>query len=472
MLISLFVCVAAFLVLVWHSRLFGTTLGLPVAYLFALLLQHLPGGIAHLAGGHFFEESSATEIGLHLTTIGTVCFVSGVLLVQRIKGKTNVHSDHRLQQGKSKRRFAHFCLYGGWAVVFGAAFLKSIPSLGAAIEQAGSIWILGVFIGLSAAIRRQRIGQSLLWLGALAVYPLHVLINGGFLSFGSTSVFTVMAALSVMIKSHVRAYVGIVLFSLVCFLGFMSYFQNRDAIRGAAWGGRGFQERLQSSATIITDIAWFDSGRMGQLNALDQRLNQNFFAGEAAKKLAGGQSKLLYGYSIWEGLQALVPRVLWPDKPIFAGSSGYIRKFTDFKINDTTCFGVGQVMEFYINFAVPGVVLGFLLFGVAYGWLDRNAAAALQVGDFGQAVICFLPAIGMLAPLASIAEVMGNVAAALVGAYAWRFLWNSYGMQKPRNRRKSEVLPRMTKQSKREDEVEVKPMNDAPVFPGAVADRE
>ena len=472
MLISLFICVAAFLILVWHSRSVGMTVGLPCAYLFALLLQHLPGGLSHLVGGHFFQDSSATEIGLRLTAIGTVCFVAGVVLAQRIKGKPLVHNDLHWVQRKNTKRFALFCLYGGWMGILASMILATTPSLGAMVGQATAIWILGIVIGLLAAVRKQDVLRITLWLGTLTVYPIYVLIGAGFLSFGSTSVFAVMAALCVMVKSQMRAYVGIGLFSLLCLVVFMSYFQNRDAIRGAVWGGRELQERVHQATTIITDIAWFDPANERQLYALDQRLNQNFFVGEAAKKLAAGQVEYLHGISVWEGIQAMVPRALWPGKPIFAGTSAFIRKFTYFEVLEGASFGVGQVMEFYINFAETGVIVGFLLFGFAYGWIDSMAAAALRSHDFGQAIIWFLPGIGMLAPLASVAEVMGSIAAALVGAYAWHLLWNSYGVQKPRKRRKRELLPRMPKQSKREDEVEVKPMNDAPVFPGSVADRE
>ena len=449
MLVMLLICVATFLGLIWHTRRVGMSLGLPIAFLFALLFQHLPGGLAHWVGGDFFADSSATEAGLRFTAIGTVCFVAGVLLAQRRRTRTAEKIDPRWLARTGTKRFAIFCLCGGWVVTFVAAFLERIPSLGAAIDQAGAVWILGVLIGLVAAVRKGRYDGIVLWLAALSVYPTLVLVIGGFLSFGSTSVFTVMAALVVMVKSHVRAYAGMALFSVFCFLAFMSYFQNRNVIRGAVWGGADLHERVMQATTIITDIAWFDPGNPRQLDALDQRLNQNFFAGEAAKKLATGQTRFLHGRSVWEGLQALVPRAIWPDKPIFAGSSGMIREMTDFQVNETTSFGVGQVMEFYINFGVPSLVVGFFLFGLAYGWIDRNAAAALQRGDFGQAILWFLPGIGMLAPLASVAEVMGNIAATLVAAYGWRYAWghmaNRASTRKARNKRFSGTTPLPTR---------------------------
>lgn len=434
MLALILVCVVSFLVLIWHSRLVGVSLGLPIAYLFALLLQHLPGAFAHLVGGSLFLDSSATLIGLRFTAIGTVCFVTGVVLAQRVTGRPPDKSGTHWLDHAGTLRFTVHCLLGGWLVVYVTTFLGRIPSLGAAIEKAGAIWILGVLIGFLISVRQRRVDHACLWLVALSVYPLVVLITGGFLSFGSTSIFVVLSALLVMLKSYVRAYAGLALFSGFCFLGFLSYYQHRDEIREAVWGGASLELRVARSATIITGLEWFDPRNPNQLTALDERLNQNQFAGMAAQKIAAGEVGFLHGRSVWQGLQALVPRALWPGKPIFAGSSELIRELTGFVVNETTTYGAGQVMEFYVSFGVPSLLVGFLLFGFAYGWIDRNAAVALQGGEFGRAILWFLPGVAMNAPLATIAEVMGNIAAALIGAYGWRYAWGLLSAKTPAKR--------------------------------------
>lgn len=421
---QILVCVFCFLVLVWHSRLIGISIGLPIAYLFAMLLQHLPGALAHaVAGKSFFPDSSATQIGLEYTMIGTIFFVTGVVLAQRILKRKSGKSDPRWLQQPGMQRFAVYCLRGGWLVALATIFLGQIPSLGAAIEKSGAIWILGVLIGLLASVKQRRHGNSFLWLVALSVYPLVVLLAGGFLSFGSTSIFVVLSALLVVTKSNVRAYTGVVLFTAFSFLAFLSYFQNRGDIRAAVWGGESLEKKITASVTIFTQIEWFDYRNLGQISALDARLNQNKFVGWAAQKIESGRGDFLNGRSIWDGLQAMVPRMLWPDKPVFAGSSEFIREFADFEVNDDTTFGVGQVMELYLNFGVPSLVVGFLLFGFAYGWIDSNAAVALQGSECLRAILWFLPGLALSAPLASIAELMGNVAAAIVGAFAWRYAW-------------------------------------------------
>jgi hypothetical protein len=433
MLLYLIIAVLGFVALVFHTRRVGGAFGLPIAYLFSLLLQHLPGGLAHLTGGYFFSDSTATEIGLRFTALGTVAFVTGVVVAQRASLKTEEKTLGRVMAGGlalddcHALGFAKFCLLGGWAVVAVASFLRQIPSLGAAVDQAGSVWILGVLIGLFLASKQRRMGLVLFWFAALAVYPTLVLVNGGFLSFGSTSVMVVMASLLVSTRSHFRAYMGLVLFSVFCLCVFMSYFQTRDRLREVVWGGSDFNERFRQSTRIITQIRWFDPANELQLIALDQRLNQNFFVGTAAQRIESGQVDLVRGNSIVEGIQALVPRAIWPEKPTFAGSSQMIRDMCGFIVNENTSYGVGQVMEFYINFGLPSLIGGFLLFGFFYGWIDHKAGNAFRRHDYGDLTIWFLLAISILSPLASVAEIFGNVAAAFVGALGWRWLWRKMG---------------------------------------------
>src|SRR5690242_14426381 len=80
---SILVSLAAFAALVWLLRRDRLSLGLPVAYLFMLLLIHLPGAAAELVAADRLGDASYTEIGIRFTAIGAVCFVAGVYLACR-----------------------------------------------------------------------------------------------------------------------------------------------------------------------------------------------------------------------------------------------------------------------------------------------------------------------------------------------------------------------------------------------------
>jgi hypothetical protein len=283
-----------------------------------------------------------------------------------------------------------------------------------------------VMLGLRDAVRlgdRKRIAQ---WLGALMVFPLLTLLLGGFLSYGSTAMIIVVSILAISVRSYSRVVAGALIASFLSFNVFLSYFENRDTIRAAVWGRASFEERVEASLSMITDFGLFEATNEKHLNSVDARLNQNYFAGLAATRIEHGQVDYLYGYSLWEGLIAFVPRAVWPDKPVVAGSPKIVSEMTGLVLSDTTSFGVGNVMEFQINFGIPGVIGGFLLLGWGLGLLDRKAAAAERHGEFGDSIIFFLPAVALIQPNGSIVELASGSAAALLAAYGWRWGWRQW----------------------------------------------
>lgn len=398
-------------------RLDKVSLGLRVAYLFGLLLIHVPGALAHVVGSDVLQDTELTELGIRFTAVGAVSFVAGVWLARAQVVTPPVW------RSVDRASFAVFCLIAGWLVTYGLSFLGRIPSIGAAVEKGGAVWMLGVLLGLRAAVRDGRPDRVFLWLGALAVYPVLMLLLGGFLSYGSAATIVVLSVLAVSTRSQWRVVIGIAAAAVVGLNLFLSYFEHRAEIRSAVWGGAPIEERIDASLEMVRDFEWFNAGNETHLTSLDERLNQNHFVGLAAARIEAGHVDYLYGRSIWEGLMSLVPRMLWPDKPVFGGSPKIVAEMTGLTLNPDTSFGVGNVMEFQINFGVPGLVIGFLALGWLLGALDRRAALAEYRGDLGRVFLFFLPAVALIQPNGSLVEITGGPAAALVAAYGWRWLW-------------------------------------------------
>ena len=207
---------------------------------------------------------------------------------------------------------------------------------------------------------------------------------------------------------------------------FVNYFEHRDNIRHEVWGGAPLEARIDSVLQTARDFQWLDMGNPMHLRALDERLNQNYFVGLAAERISSGQVQYLNGGSLWEGVLSLVPRVFWPEKPVYAGSPMIVSKMTGIWLSPTTSFGVGNVMEFQINFGMPGVILGFLALGWVIGKLDLKAAIAENRGDMGRTILFFLPCVAMIDPQGSLVQVFSSSAAALVAAYGWKWLWQEW----------------------------------------------
>jgi putative effector of murein hydrolase LrgA (UPF0299 family) len=88
--------------------------------------------------------------------------------------------------------------------------------------------------------------------------------------------------------------------------------------------------------------------------------------------------------------------------------------------------GVGNVMEFYINFGIPGLIIGFLALGWLLGALDRKAAIAEARGDLSKAILFFVPAVALIQPNGSLVELAGGFAAALAAASGWSAAWRMW----------------------------------------------
>jgi len=413
-------CLAAFVSLVYLLRRNGLSLGLPIAYLYSLLLIHVPGAFAHIVGRDFLLNSDLIELAMFFTAVGSVCFVVGVWLARSSPVQIPI-SRHQ-----NPPQFWKFCLFGGWLLIYALSPLFRFPSVGAVIEEGGGIWMLGVMLALREAFKSRDYKWILMWVAALMVFPILMLLFGGFLSYGSAAIIIVCAVLSISTKSRLRVAIGIALFTFFSLSIFVNYFRHRDEIRHQVWGGAPLSARVESVGKTVQDFQWFNPDNREHLVALDRRLNQNFFVGLAARRIQGGRSTYLYGESLWEGLLALVPRALWPDKPVFAGSPKIVSQMTGLWLSPKSSFGVGNVMEFQINFGLPGVVVGFLILGWAIGRLDLRAAVSEAQGDFGKLMLFFLCCVALIKPNGSLVELSSGSAAAAVAAFAWNLVWKRF----------------------------------------------
>jgi hypothetical protein len=111
-----------------------------------------------------------------------------------------------------------------------------------------------------------------------------------------------------------------------------------------------------------------------------------------------------------------VPRALWPEKTVSAGSGDLVSTYTGITFARDTSVGIGQVLEWYVNFGRAGIVVGFLLTGIVMALIDRCSLLALRRGDLQAFTLWFLPGISLLQLGGSFVDVTSGGAAALVVA--------------------------------------------------------
>ncbi|MGA2590648.1 MAG: hypothetical protein ABSH32_12085 [Bryobacteraceae bacterium] len=425
-LLLIWVGVMALFVLVrrrWNMP--GT--GLTVAYLLNLSLIHLVGAAIYLLPAFQDHDPRLTEMGFEQSLYGVVAFAVGGLIITPILAYKGVLPRAKGTQQADPRLPKAYIACGVLFYLLSATFLGHLPTATAIVSTGQQLIVVGLALCCWRAWRENSIRSLLGWLAISLVLPFITLITAGALGAGSVAVLTILIFIASFLRSPVKV---ILAGTLVVYLGlsvFVSYMRDRTDIRATVWGGQSFSDRLDSISKTVTTFEWFDPADFQHLQRIDARLNQNFLVGAAVYQLGQTQA-FARGETLWDALLALIPRAIWPDKPIEAGSGNLVSRYTGIDFASGTSVGVGQVMEFYLNFGTPGVVIGFIIMGVFVTAFDWQAADRLARNDLHGFVLWFLPGIAFLQVGGQLVEITASAAASLVVALLVnRFLdsWHS-----------------------------------------------
>jgi hypothetical protein len=413
--------------LIWGALLVGLVFlvvdrrrghgALTLAYFLALSVGHVPGVLAYLDPSIISSLAEPTEIGFNVTLIGMTAFIVGAMAARVLPRRTT--SAKAYQQTVSPQIFSRL---GVRIFTMGIAsyfvvlpFSALLPSLTAFVSAMGALLILGLWVWIYSAVTAKNSAKILLSIAMLPLLPLATLVTGGFLGYGTVWVLSIVAFYFTIARRRVWFYLAV---PPVIFLGlslFVTYAQQRDDIRDVIWHqNAGIMQRLDKVSKLVTDFQLLDLSDEGHLHSLDQRLNQNSLVGEGVMRHREGEVELRYGTTL--ALWALIPRALWPDKPAVGGGQELVSQFTGITFEEGTSVGVGQVLEFYMNFAMPGVVAGFAVLGFILMRLDQEVMRALAMRNIHSLVICGLPGLALIQPMGNLLEIFVAVASAIVAS--------------------------------------------------------
>jgi hypothetical protein len=426
-----FAAVAAYL-LVRHWQT-GLGAGLVFTYVLSFGTIHWLAATLHALPWYGAPTFDHTVIGLRVATIGLMAFAMGgelgAVLSRRFVPQLPEADEGRVVSP----RIVTFYIVGG-AIVYGvvAPIVAGLPSIDALVSTASSLMVLGVALKAWNGWQRGRPSATWFWLTASVVFPLMTLVGQGFLGFG----FAAMLMVSAFVASFYRPrWQVIVAGLLVAYLGmsvYVTYMRDRRDIRAVVWGGEGMGTRLGTLVDTFANFEWFDLTLIEHLRRVDERLNQNWLLGAAVDGIDTGAVPPAMGTTLVDAAIALVPRAIWPGKPVVAGSGNVVSDYTGLTFAEGTSVGIGHVMEWYINFTMAGVVIGFVLIGAVLVVVDRSAALWLRHGDIGRFSLWFLPGTSMLNVGGSFVEMTAAAAA------CWVVAW---GLQRVTARWESMPLP-------------------------------
>jgi hypothetical protein len=391
---------------------------LTLAYFLGLSLIHVPGVLPFLDPESGLTDWDDTQLGFETTIVGMAAFVVGAVLARWIDRRSAVATG-----APSGRRAQAFERLGWRAFVLGVvayfllpALSGRVPSLTSVTSALATLLILGLWLVLNGAAVAEDRRRTLATLALLPLLPLATLVTGGFLGYGVYWALSVVAFLFVISRRRIWFYAAA---PPVVFLGlslFVTYMGQRTGIREVVWVEQASMlDRLDRISAIVTDFELLDLASPTHVNALDGRLNQNWLVGAAVMNHEGGWTSFAYGATL--PLWALIPRAVWPDKPDVGGGGEIVTDFTGIRFVEGTSVGAGQVLEFYINFGIPGVFLGFLGLGYLLMRLDQSIMRSLAADDMRGLLVRAMPGLMLLQPGGNLLEILVGCVAAFVGAH-------------------------------------------------------
>jgi hypothetical protein len=385
---------------------------LTLAYFLTLSVGHVPGVLAYLDPGFGPFLREATQIGLDTTVIGMAAFCIGAVVAARVLPLRSAKARAYWQTASAEffSRIGWRMLAIGTITYFLVTPLASlVPSLTAISSVTALLLILGFWLKLYAADSK----QTLLTLAMMPLLPLSTLVTGGFLGYGTVWILEIVAFHFVIARRRIWFCIAgppIIFFGLSLFV---TYLQARGDIRAVVWNeNTSMFERLEKVSRLYTDFQFLDLSNADHQFVLDGRLNQNWLVGEGIMRHREDAVGLLYGATV--PLWALIPRAIWPDKPDVGGGQDWVTQFTGITFAENTSVGVGQVLEFYMNFGMPGVLVGFAVLGFILMRLDQQIMSALATQNISHVTRWALPGLALLNPLGNLMETLVAFVSAMI----------------------------------------------------------
>ncbi len=407
----------------WSKK--NPSVGLPIAYLFSLSMIHWFGGLIYTFPWYTAKHPYLTQSGVSLENVsagffesayGVVGFAIGSVLlapwfINTIKPAWII--DNFTYQPNLKLPKTYLTV--GLTFYFVLSPIAGIiPSLGSIISCGLSLLIIGLCLGCWKSWINRDKKAFFTWLGFAIFMPIITITTQGFIGYGAAAASVVILFVFSFYKPRWQITVAALLAIIFGLSVFVTYMRDRGVIRASVWGGQDLESRIDRFTKTFSDFEIFDPFKQDHLETIDGRLNQNFLVGKAVLYMSDTKKDFANGETILQAAIGPIPRLLWPDKPAVGGSGNIVTTYTGIPFAAGTSVGVGQVLEFYINFGSPGVVIGFTIFGTIIRILDMAAGQRLVSGNWVGFTSWFLPGLALMQPGGALIEVVTTFSASIV----------------------------------------------------------
>jgi nitrate reductase NapE component len=414
-------------VISWRSR----SVGLVAAYCFQMWMFYWLGTALHAFPWSELDEDEAVFLGFQQATYAVAAFAAGALLLGPLLGRFVLGKMRPEPSGAADSSIPRrYTICGLIAYFVLAPTIGRLPGMNAIPAVASQLVVIGCCLQCWLAWHLRGRTALLRSLGPSMLIPLVILMKQGFMSYGVLAMSVILLFIAQFYRPRwaiaallvVSAYPGLTVF--------VNYMRDRNDIRAAVWGGEEVTGRMAQIWQTATNMQWFNPKDPEQLERIDGRLNQATLVGEAVDNLSHTDD-FAHGSTIKDAVLAMIPRLIWPDKPPSGGSGDLAARFTGKEFAVGTSVGIGPVLEFYGNFGTAGVVVGFFILGIVIRALDICAGTALWNARWGQFALFYLIGISSLNVAGSLVEVSAGSAASFVVATAVRKIFGIRAVPRP-----------------------------------------
>jgi hypothetical protein len=414
-LIVAWIAVIGFVILA-RTRRNAVGVGLTIAYLLNLSLIHLTGAAIYLLPGFQDKDARLTTAGFLQSTYGVIAFAFGSLVIApwilKRRSPSQLVDEASIMNPALPRVLM---LFGLLLYALSLTSFSTLPSMGAIVSTGQQLILAGLVLSCWSAWRAGRFLTVTGWLVLSLLMPITTVLTSGMLGYGVVAILTLLTFVLGLVKSPVRILVGGCVLTYLGLSFFVSYMRDRAEIRDSVWGNQSYEDRADRASESLSNFEWFDPDNRLQLQRIDDRLNQNSLVGAAVNRLSE-TNDYARGDTLWQAVLALIPRAIWADKPIEAGSGDLVTRFTGIQFVEGTSVGIGQVMEFYANFGTLGVFSGFLVLGIIVTLFDTFAAACLNASNYSGFLLWYLPGLSLLQVGGQLVEITASAAGSLIVA--------------------------------------------------------
>lgn len=311
--------------------------------------------------------------------------------------------------------------------------IYNIPTLSAFGSGVSLLFQVGMFLLLWQGFQRRSVVQVVVvWVILLTWLILQVVISG-FLGFAASFIIAILVFHLSLLDRPFRYTLPFLLFAYIAVSFFIGYWTIRSEIRGVLWYGTEpvtTSMRVNNVAILLEAFELFDVTNPEHLFPIDERLNMNHLTGRTVKRIELGVVDYSYGETFLQALTMVVPRVVWPEKPVSVGGQAIVRQYAGYGILSGS-IAPGHLMEFYLNFGVLGVIFGFMLMGAVVGLLDEYCAQQLKIGNLFKFAIILVAALTLVSSVTNYfvtmvgATLSGSITVYIVNVFVRSLIFNN-----------------------------------------------